>query len=325
MTSRWTNVQAMLVATVMIVLLAVGDNGLAWFALLASGLLAASFLVLNHAYARNLAERPRSHRRATEDRSVTKGLLVMAITVTLLALLSFVLRQLLGAALPTPLVAFGSISGFAVAVIAAGFSSIYLSSLIDRFLITPWTRGTLGVLPFEDGRRQREDLTRIWLWHRIVCTAVFFVGIWAVCGLAYFSGVQAAGSSSWVLYLLGLFSPSIIPAVIMQGWLGGLPSAVNLGFGHIDICVGDYIERKRGGVILSGVIAEASVDKALTVVAKDGDVWILPLKEARPNDDVHRMPLPEDVDWRKALQLADLDLDDFSTQKTVPTRPHFAF
>lgn len=64
---------------------------------------------------------------------------------------------------------------------------------------------------------------------------------------------------------------------------------------------------------------EASVDKALTVVAPDGDVWILLLKDARPNDDVHRSAPAHNVDWREAILKADIDLDDFTTSKDVPT------
>lgn len=325
MTSKWTNVQGVLLIVTLASAIFLGDGRITLFSVAVGGAVVAIFLLLNHSYVRRLNGRPRSRRRASEDRTVAQGIVAVALATLAAAGLSLGARQVLSVAGIESVVSWGSIAGFAVAIIVAGFASLYLSSLVDRFVITPWTRGSLGILPFEDNRRNREDMTRLWLWHRIVCTAVFFAGFWAMCGLGYFGAVQSANGSNWALYLLGLFSPSIIPAIVMQGWLAGLPAAVNLGFGHIDICVGDYVQRKRGGAVLSGVIVEASVDKALTVVAPDGDVWILPLKEARPNDDVHRSAPPADVDWRSAVLQADIDLDDFTTPKEVPAGRWFAW
>lgn len=328
MTARWTNVQAVLVSIIGIFLIVTGDLWLGVFAVGATAAVAAFYLTLNALYVRRLAGRPRSLRRAGEDAAVARGLLVVGIVVLVVFLGRSALRlpwlpEFLR--LDGGVTQFISIPGLSSILLLAGFCSIYLSSLIDRFIIVPWVDGTLGIMPFEDTRPHREDMTRLWLWHRIVCTALFFVGLWAISGLIYFTAMQSADGYNWAEYFIGLFSPSIIPAIVMQGWIAGVPAAVNLGFGHIDLCVGDYVERKRGGAVLTGIIVEASVDKALTVVAPDGDVWILPLKDARPDDDVHRAAPAESVDWRQAIRLADIGRDDFSAEKVVPTTGRFAF
>ncbi|NYI99595.1 hypothetical protein HNR19_000294 [Nocardioides thalensis] len=277
MTVHWTAFHFVLATVSALPLALFGDEAVARLSAAALAAASATSLILNLAYARLLGGRPRSVRRKDADRRT--ALVVLGwLPVSLLAVGLLVLWHPYESYLR-----WGSIEATCLLIVELGFIAVFLSSLIDRYLVTPWRDGVIGPPPFERGQASRSAYTKMWVNHRLAATALFFVAFWVLCGLAWFKAFEASVTNSWLVFLLSLVSPAVIPVVVMRGWIRHLADAVSIGFGHVDLRVGDYIECTNATDMDAGIVYEVSTDRGYIVLADDGHLWTLPLSDARPS------------------------------------------
>lgn len=275
MNTAFTIFHGVLAVAAAILMSVFGDDRTGILATAGLGVTVLYCLVANVLYARSLDGARRTATRAKADRQ-------MAILVGLVLPAGLTL-----AAVATAMVSFdaqldwGSIEAACLLGVELGFIGVFLSSVTDRYLVLPWRDGVTGPPPYQ--RSDRGPYTRLWLIHRIFGTCLFFIAIWAVSGLVWFKAYESAADSDWLLFLLSLASPVMIPVVLMREWVRHLGTAFAIGFGSMDVRVGDYVEivdpDDDDGA--AGIVYEVSTDRGYTVLGRNGKLYRRPLSDTR--------------------------------------------
>lgn len=264
-----------IVATVL--LATFGDDRTGFTASAVLGIAFLGCITANVLYARALNGANRTAKRAKADRQMAifaGGVLPagLALACLAVALVSF-----------DAWLDWGSIEATCLLGVQLGFVAVFLSSVTDRYLIIPWRDGVTGPPPYQRAPASRETYTRLWLIHRIFGTCLFFIALWMVCGLLYFKMVERAGNDDWLLFLFSLFSPVMIPLILMREWVAHIGTAFAIGFGSMDIRVGDFAEvvDPDGDDGRQGLVYEISTDRGYVVLGENGKLHRRHLRSTR--------------------------------------------
>jgi hypothetical protein len=278
MQALWTGMQALLATAGVLALALLGEASNAWMGtgVGLSALLAA--LACNAIYTHALDERPRSESRAAGDHRRAVAMLIAFPLPTAYAAAATQIGPLRPA---EQVLGEHSIATFVACLVSVALMLLYVSSTVDWYVVKAWRDGIVIDPPCRR-RGNRPSwllITRVWLLHRIVAAIGFFVGLWTLVGLAWFELLRHPGNSDWVLYLLGLASPSAIPLFFMRRYIAELGHAIGLAFGNLKVSLGDGVAWRSDGETVDGIAYDVSIDGGYRVIKADGTSTTLSLSQ----------------------------------------------
>lgn len=227
----------------------------------------------------------------------------------------------------------------ALSALAVGTFATSLSSLVDRWIITPWRDGTLGSLPYRSNtmhvrvkgdRSDRQVMTKLWLWHRLAALGIQWLAVLGLFASSMLLALRLLGFDELepTMSMGSLTASALGASVVMRPWTREIGDAVGVSISNLEKFVGDYIKFTLGNNVEVGVIYEVSLDHGATVVTPEHPDGVrISLSDLQQGSSVQVLPAPDS--WEaidSAVKKSRLgDIGDFWREKRVVSRRFLLF